>query len=98
MKNTEFSLKLVTNCQNSIFFNKLSHFTINTLIDIKFSSCYASDLIPYTYFKYNYTIMNVNIFLSWNKPSLIQLQMIYHRSHYLNYLTFQSTFSIYTLN
>ena len=46
------------------FLNKLCHFTINILIYIKFSSCYTSEFIPYTYFKYNYTIINVNIFLS----------------------------------
>ena len=28
------------------------------------------------------------------KPSLIPLQMIYDRSHYLNYLTFEHTFSL----
>ena len=50
---TEFSLKLVTNCENSIFFISCAHFTINILIDIKFSSCYASEFIPYTYLKSN---------------------------------------------
>ena len=32
----------------------LCHFTIIVLIDIKFSSCYASEFIPYTYLNYNY--------------------------------------------
>ena len=48
------------------FLNELCHFTINILIYIKFSSCYAYEFIPYTYFKYNYTIINMDIFLSWD--------------------------------
>ena len=40
--NTEFSLKIVTIVS---FLNKLCHFTINVLIDIKFSSWYASEFI-----------------------------------------------------
>ena len=60
---TEFSL-ISNKFSKFKFLNKLCHFTINILIYIKFSSCYASEFIPYTYFKYNYTIINVNIFLS----------------------------------
>ena len=44
----------------------MGHFTINVLIDIKFSSCYTSEFIPYTYLNYNYVFINVNIFISWD--------------------------------
>ena len=58
---TEFSIKIVT---NSHFLNKLCHVTINVLIDIKLSSCCASEFIPYTYLNYNHVSFIGIIFFS----------------------------------
>ena len=52
-KRSEFPIKIRSNCQHLDCYNKLCHYTINALIVISFSYCYASSFISYSYLNDN---------------------------------------------